>query len=170
MVGHTRGPHLPTQIDPIRLWLRPFDYGSAWLRAPARLRQIVRAISEPSEPRPSTQPRQRRPISTNKLSVIFLNKYFFGRHIYISAPTTLRVRSASNFLHTYNLKDVYVLQRLADRPCLLLEFLRAGAVSDSSLHVHKIRSLRSGWSVWMKTVWIFIRPSVRPNKYEHLSG
>ena len=24
--------------------------------------------------------------------------------------------------------------------------------------------------LWMKTVRIFIRPSVRPNKYEHLSG
>ena len=27
-----------------------------------------------------------------------------------------------------------------------------------------------GLSVWMKMVRIFIRPSVRPNKYEHLFG
>jgi hypothetical protein len=51
------------------------------------------------------------------------------------------------FLHTYNLKDVYVLQWLVNWLYLLLEFFRASAVSDSSPHVHEIRSLRSGWSV-----------------------
>jgi hypothetical protein len=45
--------------------------------------QPRRAISESYESRLSTRPRRRRPISTNKPSVIFLNKYFFDRHIYI---------------------------------------------------------------------------------------
>jgi hypothetical protein len=61
-------------------------------------------------------------------------------------PTTLRVCSALNFLYTYDLKDVYILQWLADWLCLLLEFLRVSAVFDFSPHMHEIHSLRSGWS------------------------
>jgi hypothetical protein len=38
-------------------------------------------------------------------------------------------------------------KQFADQFFLLLEFLKAGTVSDSSLHVHEIRSLHSGWSV-----------------------
>jgi hypothetical protein len=49
------------------------------------------------------------------------------------------------FLHTYNLKDTYALCRSADQLRLLLEFLRASSVSDSSPHVKEIRSLRPGW-------------------------
>jgi hypothetical protein len=37
-------------------------------------------------------------------------------------------------------------KRFADQFLLLLEFPRAGTVSDSSPHVHEIHSLRSGWS------------------------
>jgi hypothetical protein len=50
------------------------------------------------------------------------------------------------FFHTNNLKDVNVLCWSADQLCLLLEFLRASSVSDSSPHMKEIRSLHPRWS------------------------
>jgi hypothetical protein len=51
----------------------------------------------------------------------------------------------TTFLHIYRLQQLFA-KRFANQFFLLLEFFRAGMVSDSSPHVHEIRSLRFGWS------------------------
>jgi hypothetical protein len=95
-------------------------------------------------PRLSTRPR------ATPTTLLRVNQAKSSFNIFLNILSSLYVSGyylqTIIFLHTYNLKDVYVLQRLANRLCLLLEFLGVSAVSDSSPHVREIRSLRFGWS------------------------